>query len=109
MKKSTNPKSSCEGKPCGAKTEDKPRSVTFRITAAPKSEVFVAGSFNNWEPRQHALKDTRNTGKYSITLRLPKGLYEYKFIVNGNWQVDPECQNWVRNSLGTLNSIINVD
>ena len=100
MKKSANPKT---------KTEDKPRSVMFRLTAAPKSEVFVAGSFNNWAPREHALKDTRNTGKYSITLRLPKGLYEYKFIVNGNWQVDPECQNWVRNSLGTLNSIINVE
>jgi type 1 glutamine amidotransferase len=55
------------------------------------------------------MKDTRDTGKYSITLVLPKGSHEYKFIINGNWVVDPECQNWVRNSLGTLNSVIKVD
>lgn len=88
---------------------DKPRRVTLRLTANPKSEVCVAGTFNNWNATEHKLKDTKASGKYSISLMLPKGVYEYKFVVNGNWQVDPECQNWVRNSMGTLNSVVNVE
>jgi len=82
--------------------------VTFQVTATPKSEVFLAGTFNNWAPKRHQMKDTRETGKYSITLMLAKGEYEYKFVINGSWVIDPECQNWVRNSLGTLNSVIKV-
>ena len=92
-----------------AKKGSPAKRVTFLVTANPKSEVFLAGTFNKWNSRRHQLKDTRNTGKYSITLMLAKGEYEYKFIINDNWVVDPECQNWVRNSLGTLNSVIKVD
>lgn len=83
--------------------------VTFEIVSNPGSEVFLAGSFNSWDARRHQMKDTRGNGKYTITLKLPKGEHEYKFVINGNWVVDPECQDWVRNSLGTLNSVKKVD
>lgn len=91
------------------KTVAPAKRVIFQVAASPKSEVFLAGTFNQWDPRRHQMKDTRDTGKYSITLMLAKGSYEYKFVINGNWVVDPECQNWVRNSLGTLNSVAQVD
>ncbi|NLB59881.1 MAG: hypothetical protein GX806_02195 [Lentisphaerae bacterium] len=90
------------------KTAAAAKRITFQVTASPKSSVFLAGTFNNWDPRRHQMKDIRDTGKYSITLMLAKGEYEYKFVINGSWVVDPECQNWVRNSLGTLNSVIKV-
>jgi len=83
--------------------------VTFQVTANPKSTVYLAGSFNTWDPTRHQMKDTRGNGKYTITLMLPKGEYEYKFVINSNWVVDPECQNWVRNQFGTLNSVIKID
>lgn len=83
--------------------------VSFQVTANPKSEVFLAGTFNGWDPRRHQMKDPRGGGGYSITLMLPAGEYEYKFVINDNWVVDPECQNWVRNSLGTLNSVLKVE
>ena len=83
--------------------------VTFQVTADPKSEVFLAGVFNQWDPRRHQMKDIRGTGKFTLTLKLPKGSYEYKFVVNGSWMVDPDCPNWVRNQYGTLNSVINVE
>ncbi len=91
------------------KTAYPAKRVAFQVAAQPRSEVYLAGTFNQWDPSRHQMKDTRNTGKYSLTLMLPKGEYEYKFIINGNWIVDPECQNWVRNTLGTLNSIMKVD
>ena len=83
--------------------------ITFGVSANPNSEVYLAGSFNNWDAKRHQMKDTRANGKYTITLMLPKGEYEYKFVINGNWVVDPECQDWVRNSLGTLNSVKKVE
>ena len=83
--------------------------VTFQVSASPNSEIYLAGSFNNWDPRRHQMKDTRRNGKYTITLMLASGEYEYKFVINNNWVVDPECQDWVRNSLGTLNSVKKVE
>ena len=83
--------------------------VTFGVSANPGSEIYVAGSFNNWDAQRHKMKDTRGSGKYTITLMLPKGEYEYKFVINGNWVVDPECQDWTRNSFGTLNSVKKVE
>lgn len=83
--------------------------VTFQVTANPGGEVYLAGTMNQWNPTQHKMKDTRGNGKYAITLMLAKGEYEYKFVINGNWVVDPECQNWVRNAYGTLNSVVKVE
>lgn len=83
--------------------------TTFEVSANPNSDVYLAGSFNNWDPQRHQMKDARGKGKYSITLMLPKGEYEYKFVINGNWVVDPECQDWSRNSFGTLNSVKKVE
>jgi len=91
------------------KTVAPAKRVTFQVSATPKNAVFLAGSFNKWDPKRHQMKDIRDTGKYAITLMLAKGEYEYKFVINGNWIIDPECQNWVRNSLGTLNSVAKVN
>jgi 1,4-alpha-glucan branching enzyme len=85
------------------------RRVTFGYKARPGSEVAVAGSFNNWDAASKVLKDKDSTGQYSITMLLPKGVYEYKFCVNGKWCVDPENPNFIANPHGTLNSVIEVN
>ena len=36
------------------------------------------------------------------------GRYEYKFIVNGVWQIDDNNPNFVSNDMGSLNSVIEV-
>jgi len=82
--------------------------VTFRVTASPKSAVSLAGTFNKWDVKRHRMKDIRGIGAYTITLMLSKGEHEYKFVINDDWVVDPECRNWVRNTCGTLNSVIKV-
>ena len=83
--------------------------VTFQVTASLKSTVSLAGTFNQWDVKRHPMKDIRGDGKYTITLMLPKGEHEYKFVINGNWVVDPVCRNWVRNACGTLNSVLKVE
>ena len=91
------------------KAANSAKRVTFQVKASPKSLVALAGTFNQWDTKRHIMKDIKHTGTYTITLMLPKGEYEYKFVVNGNWLVDRECRNWVRNSYGTINSVIKVE
>jgi 1,4-alpha-glucan branching enzyme len=91
------------------KTEGaKSKRVSFRVKAEPGSKVFVAGSFNQWNTQRHPLRDGAGTGLFTTSLTLPPGLHEYKFIINGDWQVDPDCRRWVQNRYGTLNNVIAV-
>ena len=61
--------------------------VTFVIKEAkaqfPNSQVFVAGSFNGWNPTATPLTKTGNQNK--IILSVPKGIIEYKFTL-GSWE-----------------------
>ncbi|MCX6281221.1 MAG: hypothetical protein NTU51_04605 [Bacteroidetes bacterium] len=50
-------------------------------------EVFVTGSFNNWNPRE--LRMHRIPGGWAINLFLREGTHAYKFVVDGNWILDP--------------------
>ena len=84
------------------------KKVTFKIATDPGSKVFVAGSFNNWDVDQLQLRDNPDSGEYKITLPLPPGRHEYKFVVNGEWRLDPNCPDWQPNSMGTLNSVVSV-
>ena len=55
------------------------------------------------------MTDKDGTGEFACTVNLPKGKYEYKFVINGSWCADPECAEWVQNDMGTLNSVKIVD
>jgi len=91
-----------------AKSASVRRRLTFRYKARPGSDVSIAGSFNDWAVGDKVLKDKNSTGDYSITMLLAKGIYEYKFCVNGKWCVDPDNPNFKANPHGTLNSFIEV-
>ena len=80
--------------------------VRFTIDAEPDSQVYVAGTFNDWNQTKNKL--TCKNGVYTATLLLPPGRYEYKFIVNDVWCCDPECAEWTPNGIGSLNSVITV-
>ena len=80
--------------------------VTFQLRAEPGSEVFVTGSFNNWDPRSLRLRDNNGDGLFTRAVLLPTGRHEYKFIVDGVWCVDPNCPEWTPNSFGALNSVL---
>ena len=49
-------------------------------------EVYLAGDFNNWDPRSHRMSPCAEG--YSTTVLLSEGFYHYKFIVGGEWQRD---------------------
>ncbi len=50
------------------------------------TNVFVAGSWNKWSV-QHPMQRKENRWAFDArTLAVPFGRYEYKFIVNGQWE-----------------------
>ena len=84
------------------------RVCEFSVTAKPGLKVFVAGSFNDWEPELNPMVDAGGNGSYRCTLSLAPGYYEYKFVVDGEWVLDESNPNFTSNDFGTLNSVLNV-
>jgi hypothetical protein len=41
-------------------------------------------------------------------LALPPGLYQYKFVVDGQWLPDPNAHAFAPNGFGTVNSVIEI-
>jgi len=82
--------------------------VRFHVIADEGAQVYVAGSFNQWNPRQKRMTDPTGTGDYQVCLCLPCGDHEYKFVIDGTWCVDPQCPDWTLNDQGTLNSVVHV-
>jgi len=92
------------------------KSGTALVSAsAPEAkEVFVAGTFNDWNPTSHPLKRTGD-GHWALTLDLPPGRYEYKFVIDGQWCCEQGCDKHydgcpgcVANQFGTMNRILEV-
>jgi hypothetical protein len=46
-------------------------------------------------------------GDFTTILQLPPGAYQYKFIVDGKWQVDPS-QKTVLDPTGQVNNVLEV-
>lgn len=96
-------------KPTVKKTASKTQRVAFSVRAEVGSKVFVAGSFNNWDPTDKEMIDKKGDGVFAVTLTLAPGTYQYKFVIDGTWCADPECADWIQNDHGTLNSVKRVD
>ena len=66
--------------------------------------VILSGSFNHWHEQQLFLRKTSIGWK--LTMDMPPGIYEYKFIVDGAWMHDPSNNLKVLNPHDTYNSIL---
>ena len=84
------------------------RAITFELEDAPGKEVFLAGSFNNWQMTDKMIYKQKD-GVYSRRLLLGPGKYQYKFVVDGEWRLDGTNSCFVPNGFGELNSEITVE
>jgi hypothetical protein len=62
--------------------------LTFTYYARTGESVTVAGSFNGWDPFMYELQET-SPGRYTLSLPLPAGTYQYAFFYRGERQLDP--------------------
>ena len=68
--------------------EDGLRPVAFRLLAPAAQSVWVGGSFNDFNAADHPLTRTAD-GVWETTVPLAPGRDEYKFKVDGRWELDP--------------------
>ena len=80
------------------------RKVSFTMVAPEAKNVFLVGDFNNWDINSHPLKASKGTWKTSV--KLAPGRYEYRFLIDGEWQNDPNCTTFAPNSYGTENCVL---
>ena len=65
------------------------QTIRFEIRSVPSgypadSTVYLAGSFNNWEPKNENYRFKREPYGFSLNVTLNAGSYEYK-ITRGGW------------------------
>ena len=82
--------------------------VGLTLTAEPGKRIFVAGSFNRWRPDDIPMNAIDNHGLYLATMTVEQGLHQYKFIVDGQWQPDPNNPLRTPDGMGGANSVLHV-
>ncbi len=101
-----------EGEPYTARRVELPApsvkgNTTFRLDGhADASVVVLTGSFNNWNQSQ--LLFAREGGAWVCRIDLDPGVYQYKFIVDGDWLLDPSNPDTAEDEAGNVNNVIEV-
>jgi 1,4-alpha-glucan branching enzyme len=91
-----------------AKNIAEKRSVQFKYNNGKASSVFLVGDFNAWDHKKHEMNEN-DYGIYSQTLMLSPGSYQYKFLVDGQWENDPLNKMTAFNAFRGLNNVIRID
>lgn len=110
VKKAVAPKKAAAKVPAKPAQEEvlRAKKVTLSLSVPEKAAAFVAGDFNDWKPTELKMKN-KGKGVFSVQLSLKPGRYEYKFLVDGQWQHDPACPESVANAFGSFNSLLVVE
>ena len=102
----TRRKPATRNKPA-AKAANPVKSITLTYVAPEAVKVMVVGDFTGWE--NAPVSYTRESGGvWKTTLSLKPGRYEYRLLVDGQWQNDPECAELQPNEFGSANCVLSV-
>lgn len=88
-----------------AKTKVLKQKVTFELRSPDAKEVLLASDFTDWSKEPLSLKK-RKDGTWIKQVSLPCGMYEYRFIVDGQWITDPHAPARHANAFGTENGVL---
>jgi hypothetical protein len=88
-----------------------PDGVLFSHRNVTASTVHLAGEFNGWDPAAMPMADDDGDGVWTVTLELPPGRYEYKFVIDGgaSWEPDAGNPESVDDNHGGKNSVVVVE
>jgi Glycogen recognition site of AMP-activated protein kinase/Domain of unknown function (DUF3471) len=81
--------------------------TTFRLKGHDDASIVVlTGSFNAWNQSQ--LVFGREGDDWVCRIDLDPGVYRYKFIVDGDWLLDPSNPETVEDEAGNVNNVLEV-
>ena len=86
--------------------QEKIVTFSYKFNNRNPQTVFISGSFDNWKEK-HPLKYDNRSKKWIFEKKLKKGKYFYKYIIDGNWEINPN-ENQSRNNDGIVNNVISV-
>lgn len=66
-------------------------------------EAFLSGTFNHWSTLRTPM--TKTDSGWVVDLNLPPGKHQYKFIVDGQWMIDPWNNKREDNFHNDMNSV----
>ncbi|CAE7444885.1 KINB2 [Symbiodinium natans] len=66
--------------------------------------VFLAASFNGWRDQ---IPMVRSGQEFSVVQELPRGVHQYKFIVDDQWRFAPD-QPRMQDSQGNMNNVLDI-
>ena len=70
-------------------------------------QVQIAGEFNDWIPDKDVETEIHD-GELQKILRVSPGGYEYRLVIDGVWQQDPDNPKATPNHMGEYNSLLDV-
>ncbi len=86
---------------------DEKGNVLFRLKGyTNRKKVILSGTFNHWDEQVQAME--KKADGWELRLTLKPGVYEYKFIADGEWMHDPTNPHTKTNEHQTLNSVLYV-
>ncbi len=81
------------------------RRTAFILEVQGANNIALMGDFNNWNEKTHPMKKENNE-LWKKTVFLNPGRYEYRFLVDGQWQNDPKNNQLCQNRFGTYNNFL---
>jgi 1,4-alpha-glucan branching enzyme len=82
-----------------AKQSKNSKKKTFRFKASGAMSVLLVGDFTRWQQQPIPMQKGPD-GIWTAAVELPQGKHTYRFIVDSEWQDDPECTLRVPNPFG---------
>lgn len=110
MNAKTLNRKTAKGKPNPARAADdgpKTIEVEFTYESPTALEVCLAGDFNDWSRSNLPMRKDEK-GVWRLRVPLTPGRHEYRYIVDGEWQGDPCACDYVPNSFGSCNCVVEV-
>ena len=80
---------------------------TFSLSGFDNArQVYLAGSFNNWKPKDLRLNKTPQG--WELPVYLANGTHMYKFVADGQWLADPANPGKLPDGAGGFNSVLSI-
>lgn len=77
---------------------------TFSFTDHAAQRVELVGDFTQWQQRPISMRK-KSGGLWSASVNLEPGRHHYRFMVDGQWRDDPECEMFVSNPYGGQDAV----
>ncbi len=81
--------------------------VTFELPSCVwADQIFVTGEFNRWDEHALPMKQARD-GVWRANVDLQEGSdYQFRYVIDGQWQTDHHADGFSGNQHGSQNSLI---